>query len=239
MKCAPFNADSENSTPLLATIPTGVPKDGRTPSPAWCRIRFELVEEARVYESRDDFANVVRRARIARHNPVEIVRSTVGSSFAWTFQGSALFGASVDTIERTIERAWRHPQRGDDDTGRARVDQSPAQVLVGHYLSGRGPHERWSAQENGSLARTMTDSSDIAGTYAPPAVHEPSTAATWRCPLSSCAPGCRRCDRSGRGREDLVLSRKKRATGIDEVEACRWFRQRHFLGAQVLFTVIG
>jgi len=39
-----------------------------------------------------------------------------------------------------------------DDTGRARVDQSPAQVLVGHYLSGRGPHERWSAQENGSLA---------------------------------------------------------------------------------------
>ena len=25
MKCAPFNADSENSTPLLATMPTGMP----------------------------------------------------------------------------------------------------------------------------------------------------------------------------------------------------------------------
>ena len=25
MKCAPFIADSENSTPLLATIPTGWP----------------------------------------------------------------------------------------------------------------------------------------------------------------------------------------------------------------------
>ena len=34
------------------------------------------------------------------------------------------------------------------------------------------------------VPRTMTVSSDIAGTYAPPAVHEPITAATWGMPAA-------------------------------------------------------
>ena len=68
--------------------------------------------------------------------------------------------------------------------------------------------------------RTITASSHIAGTYAPPAVQEPSTAATCRKPVG------------GEDRlipedpaevllvgEDLALQRKKRAAGVDQVEA--------------------
>jgi len=106
MKCAPFNADSENSTPLLATIPTGVPKMGEPRHQRGAVFGFELVEEARVYESRDDFANVVRRARIARHNPVEIVRVDRRFFVRLDVPGECALRASVDTIERTIERAW-------------------------------------------------------------------------------------------------------------------------------------
>ena len=82
---------------------------------------------------------------------------------------------------------------------------------------------------------TMTVSSLIAGTYAPPAVHEPMTAAS--------------CGMPARGQvrlvvedaaevlavgEHLVLQRQERAAGVDEVDAGQPVLQRDLLRAQVL-----
>ena len=83
--------------------------------------------------------------------------------------------------------------------------------------------------------RTITASSLIAGTYAPPAVHEPSTAAI--CGM----PGARQvglvvedpAEVLAVG-EDLVLHRQERAAGVDQVDARQPVLQRDLLRAQVL-----
>ena len=84
-------------------------------------------------------------------------------------------------------------------------------------------------------SRTITASSLIAGTYAPPAVHDPRTAA-------SCGMPCLR--HRGLVEEDpaevlavgehLVLQRQERPAGVDEVQAGQPVLQRHLLRAQVL-----
>ena len=63
------------------------------------------------------------------------------------------------------------------DAGAAGVDVGAAELLRGHVLTGRGLHERRAADEDLPVPRTITVSSLIAGTYAPPAVHEPITTA--------------------------------------------------------------
>src|SRR4028118_1385142 len=83
-KCAPLSADSPNSTPLLATLPTGAPRDAGPPDqhavvghdadrvaldvrePADQRRAVELLElaePAAVDEPRDDLADAVGGAR--------------------------------------------------------------------------------------------------------------------------------------------------------------------------------
>ena len=83
--------------------------------------------------------------------------------------------------------------------------------------------------------RTITASSLIAGTYAPPAVHEPSTAAICGMPRA----GHRRLVEEDPAevlavREDLVLPGQERAAGVDQVDARQAVVQRDLLGAQVL-----
>ena len=85
------------------------------------------------------------------------------------------------------------------------------------------------------VPRTITVSSDIAGTYAPPAVHEPITTAICGMPLRGhlrlvvedpaevVAVG-----------EDLGLERQERAARVDEVEAREPVLLGHLLRAQVL-----
>ena len=63
------------------------------------------------------------------------------------------------------------------DAGDARVHVRAAELFGGDDLAGRGLHQRRPAQKDRALPLTMTVSSLIAGTYAPPAVHEPITAA--------------------------------------------------------------
>ncbi len=82
---------------------------------------------------------------------------------------------------------------------------------------------------------TITVSSLIAGTYAPPAVHEPITAAICGMPAALMrglvvedAPEIVHVG------EDLVLHRQERAARIHQVDAGQAVLQRHLLGAQVL-----
>ena len=84
-------------------------------------------------------------------------------------------------------------------------------------------------------SRTITLSSLIAGTYAPPAVHEPITAAICGMP----ARGHRRLVEEDPPEvlavgEDLGLQRQERAAGVDQVDARQPVLQRDLLRAQVL-----
>ena len=83
--------------------------------------------------------------------------------------------------------------------------------------------------------RTITASSLIAGTYAPPAVHEPSTAAICGMPapdiVGLVVEDAAEVLAVG---EDLVLLRQERAARVDEVDARQAVVQRDLLRAQVL-----
>ncbi len=80
----------------------------------------------------------------------------------------------------------------------------------------------------------MTDSSDIAGTYAPPAVHEPSTAAIWAMPGAHARLVVEDATEVVAVGKDLVLAREEGAAGVNEVETRQVVRQRDLLGAKVL-----
>ena len=83
--------------------------------------------------------------------------------------------------------------------------------------------------------RTMTASSLIAGTYAPPAVHEPSTAAICGMPsaliVRLVVEDAAEVLAVG---EHLVLPRQERAAGVDQVDARQPVLPRDLLRAQVL-----
>ena len=84
-------------------------------------------------------------------------------------------------------------------------------------------------------SRTMTASSLIAGTYAPPAVQEPSTAAICGMPRAG-HPGLVVEDPAEvlAVGEDLVLHGQEGAAGVDQVDARQAVLQGDLLGAQVL-----
>ena len=76
MKCAPLTALSENSTPLLARIATGMPVDMREAADQRGAVeRLELVEFAAIDDAGDDFVDVVGRADIVGDDRVEFLRS--------------------------------------------------------------------------------------------------------------------------------------------------------------------
>ena len=56
-------------------------------------------------------------------------------------------------------------------TRNAGVDIGTAKIFRPHHFTGRSLYQRWTAEKDSALIATITDSSDIAGTYAPPAVH--------------------------------------------------------------------
>ena len=107
MKWAPFSADSQKSTPLLASDPDRVPVDpGEGGDQGGAVLRLELLELAAVGERADHVAHVVGRARVRRHDAVQ-VRAAAGGA-GWTLP-SATAGApsarAPATMVRTMSRA--------------------------------------------------------------------------------------------------------------------------------------
>ncbi len=75
MKCVPLSALSLNRMPLLARMPIGKAVDVREAANERLAVeRLELVELGAVDDARDDVADVVGRARIGRHDAVELFR---------------------------------------------------------------------------------------------------------------------------------------------------------------------
>ncbi len=73
-KCAPFWAASENSTPLLAMIPTGMPREMREAGDQrLAEARLELVEARAVDQPGDHLADVIGRAQIGRHHAEDLL----------------------------------------------------------------------------------------------------------------------------------------------------------------------
>ena len=109
----------------------------------------------------------------------------------------------VSTIERTMARAWVSSSARWSTTPDVRACTSPPPSSsavttspVAAFTSGGPPRKivPWS--------RTMTVSSDMAGTYAPPAVHEPITLATCGIPFADIVAWLKKirpkCSRSGK-----------------------------------------
>ena len=164
--------------------------------------RLELVEAAAVDQARDHLAHVVWLARVARHDAVDL--------------GGIVGGGSG--VARVDGRRRRRRQRGEDvardarargvvvgevigDAGDAGVDVAAAELLGGHLLAGRGLHQRRAAEEDRALV--LDDDGLVAHRRArrrrPPCT-SPSRPRPAGCRPPTCAPGCRRCGRSARGR---------------------------------------
>ena len=180
MKCVALSALSLKRIPWLATMPTGWPwmcaKPHTTRRPV---LALELVEATAVDDPRDDLARVVRRPGAGRHGAVE--RRRIDRRL---LDGGPLprrrrpCARSVVTIDRTMRRASSSSAARWSTTPEVRAWTSPppssSAVTISPVaaLTRGGPPRKIVP-----CSRTMIVSSHIAGTYAPPAVHEPMTAA--------------------------------------------------------------
>ena len=149
--------------------------------------------------------------------------------------GARGFGPSVATIARTIDSACSSSSAKWSVTPLVRECRSPppsssavTSSPVAAFTSGGPPRKIV------PCSRTITHSSLIAGTYAPPAVHEPIPRRSAGSP-----PGHRRLVEEDPAEvlavgEDVVLQRQERAAGVHEVDARQPVVQGHLLRAQVL-----
>ena len=199
--------------------------------------RLELVEARAVDEPRDDLARVVRLADVDRDDAVDRVRvdgRRLEPRSAPT--APAPSGPSVATIERTIASACSSSSARWSVTPDVRECRSPppsssavTSSPVAAFTSGGPPRKIV------PCSRTITHSSLIAGTYAPPAVQEPITEAICGIPLRR----HRRLVEEDPPEvlavgEDVVLQRQERAAGVDQVDARQPVVERDLLRAQVL-----
>ena len=238
MKCAPLRADSPNSTPLLATMPTGWPCTCAKPGDERRAVlRLELLEAAAVDEPRDDLAHVVRRARVDRHDAEQlgrVVRGRLHRLRAPT--GGAGRGPSVATIRRTIRSACASSSARWSVTPEVREWSSPpprssavTTSPVAAFTSGGPPrkivpwsrdddglvgHRRHVRAAGGAAAEDGGDLRDALRAHGRLVEEDPAEVV---------AVG-----------EDLVLARQEGAAGVDEVDARQPVLQGHLLRAQVL-----
>src|SRR6478609_1110089 len=159
-------------------VNTSEPRDQRRPV-----FGLELGEFTAVDDSCDHLVYVVGHPRVRGNDVVELT----------------LVGHRVDGRREVPRRIESRPERRDDtshDPQRVAVVMGQMSVTP-EVFECRSPPPRSSAVTTSPVAaftsggppkkivpwlRTMTASSLIAGTYAPPAVHEPSTAAIWGMP---------------------------------------------------------
>ena len=105
MKCVAFSADSENSTPLFAMMPTRKPCSRAKPVTSVVAVALlELVEARAVHDARDHLAHFVGLPRVAVDDPVDLVADrTAGSSGRGMSAGSCF--TRVQRARRSSSRA--------------------------------------------------------------------------------------------------------------------------------------
>ena len=204
MKCVPLSADSENSTPLLATHADQHPVDPREPRDQRRRVAFlELVEPRAVHEPRDHLAHVVALAHDRRARCRTAPR---GRSWdlrrRWRLPAMRLAdGQRADDGARDLERVRVVVGEVVGDARQARVHVGAAKLLGRDVLARGGLHERRSAEKDGAGAlddhRLVRHRRHVRAAGRARAHHDGNLRQT-RPPTF--APGCRRCGRSGRDR---------------------------------------
>ncbi len=154
MKCVALSADSEKSTPLLATMPIRNPWSLREAADDGRRVALlELVEARTVHQPGDHLTHVVRLAQIEIDDAVELGRIVRG-----VLRGRHVRGQLLGRIERRDDHP-RLMQRmlvvfGEivRDARQPRVDVGAAEILGRHIFSGGGLHQRRAAEKDRSRA---------------------------------------------------------------------------------------
>ena len=123
---------------------------------------------------------------------------------------------------------WSATSSGACARRRRRAPPRSRPVLVAAFTSG-GP-----LMKIVPVPCTITVSSLIAGTYAPPAVHEPITTAICGIPFADMRAWLEDPPEVVAVGEDLGLEREEGAARVDEVDAPRWFCSATSPRAQVL-----
>ena len=180
MKCARLQRGLAEQDPVVGDDPDRVAVEvGERAHERRAVELLELVQLARRRRSaRSSVAHVVGRARVERdevEQAVGVLRAA-GAARARSHGGAARRAAACATIARTISSAWSSSSARWSTTPEVRACTSPppsssavTSSPVAAFTSGGPPRKIV------PCSRTITVSSLIAGTYAPPAVHEPIT----------------------------------------------------------------
>ena len=154
MKCAPLSALSLNRMPLLARMPTGKPWMWAKPQTSVCAVeRLELVELGAVDDARDHVAHVVGRARIGRHDAVQLVGRIAAARAACAAPDMTRF-TRLRLATMRARDAERMAVVGGVVVGHAglpAVHVGAAEIFGAHLLAGRRLHQRRPAEEDGAL----------------------------------------------------------------------------------------
>ena len=203
MKCAPFMADSLNSTPLFATMPIGVPVEVREPGDERVAVLgLELGELAAVDEPGDDLVHVVRLLHVDRDDRRE--RRRVDRRRARLAHRPGPLGRRGQRrhhVAHELEGVLVVVGEVVGDARHPRVQVAAAELLGGDDLADRRLHERRAAEEDGALVahdHASRRSSPARTRRRPCTSRAPRRAAG--CASTTAAPGCRRSARSARGR---------------------------------------
>ena len=201
MKWAPFSADSREQDAVVRQDrrPDGH-RSARSRTRACRRTCLELVKHGPVDEPRDHLADVVRLARVVRDDPVQISPDRPRAPPDRRLPRPSVGRFRFATISRTMAQRM-HVVVAPRDRRRRRRACARRRRRAPPPSRPRRSRPSPAAARPGRSSRcpcTITVSSHIAGTYAPPAVHEPITAAICGIPPPTSAPGCRRSGRSGR-----------------------------------------
>ena len=164
--------------------------------------RLELGEARAVDEPRDHLAHVERRALVGRDHARELLGVAGGLLGRQRLERAARRGSEPrHRLAQQREGVLVRARERVGDARDARVHVGAAELLRGHFLARRGLHERWPCEED--RPRALHDHALVA--------HRRHVRAARRAGAHhgrelrnavapTCAPGCRRCARSGRGR---------------------------------------
>ena len=197
---------------------------------------LELVELAAVHEAEQDFARVIGRAQIGRHHAVQLGRVVQRIGGRAPRDGRTLRRAEAgDDAPAQSERVRVVARVVIDHARLPRVDLSPAQLLGGDFLAGRGLHQRRAAEKDGALAahddRLVRHRGHVGAARGAGAHDRGDLRDALGRHLRLIEEDAAEMLAVGK---HLVLVRQVGAAGIDQIEAGQSARARDLLRAQML-----
>ena len=208
MKCAPLRARLAEEHAVVGDDADRVAVEAREAGHEGVAVvGLELVELAAVDEARDDLAHVVGLRRSTRDDAVELVGRVDGrldrARVSGPARSRARLGQGAPRCRARCERVLVVLGEVVGDARDFRVCTSPPpSSSAGHHLAGRRLHQRRAAEEDRALVAhddgLVAHRGHVGAAGRARAHHHGDLRdAAW----PTAGPGCRRCGRSGRGRE--------------------------------------